>query len=837
MRHRKIVLMLLGFVALFGQDSGIELVIDPQPGDSGSTTIHSVSFLDDSTLRVVFTNGRSTQIAQIGGQENSLAFNASMLGHHAASVVGNTLIALAPLQAELYDIRRQRQINTLKVDGIDAWPLACGERGLCAWQSGSQLHVEPVSGAGQRSDWPVGQSAVLSLDFSPNERILAAGINEARVRLWNLAEGRELPPLEMEATADGSTLGAPASLNEVLPRSFVFPRPGMATAVRFSPDGSLLAAANETGVHIWRVATRERVSLLRGYKGRLAAMSFGSDSRTLVIASEDKVIRLLRLGQQQRTTEICKLLRMPHFVALRGDAAFVALGFSDGSIELWNTNKKTLAAVIRVLPDGWIATTPAGFFDTSEQAWHRASWQFRGAGTRIPLEAFYKDFYRPGLIADALTGNLPQAGPRIETMRPELPSVRLTALETKRAQITLVPGQGIQNQAERVRFRVEARPASANGAVFDMEVALNGIVVKKWLGSQPIVSGAAVHEVELEMPPGDVRVTASAFSESDLRSPEGVWERPMQGFGYAVPQRTLYFLGIGIRTYKNPAFNLNFADSDVMSLAKALRADDEDLQKISRRVMDWSNRRTLDTLQSGRLYEVPAHVQVRTLLNQQATRGAILNALREIAKDAQPKDAMIIYYAGHGLTDDEQYYMLPWDMALQGAPESLDGRMLKSARGSLITDDDIADALSDLNVKFGALILDSCFSAQALKESGLVGPIHPQGLTGWAYEKGISLLAASEASNPSFEIKKLGASVLATALVREGLVEKRADSRPLDGSVELEEWLRYGASRVSSLARETSGLKGSSSPQNARLAPSRLSRKEALILTAADKEP
>jgi uncharacterized caspase-like protein len=280
-------------------------------------------------------------------------------------------------------------------------------------------------------------------------------------------------------------------------------------------------------------------------------------------------------------------------------------------------------------------------------------------------------------------------------------------------------------------------------------------------------------------------VTAYAFDENDIRSTESVWERPMPGWGYPVEQRTLHVLAIGVAAYKNPKFSLNFADSDARLVASTLGMSDAALRQIGERVMEWSARRAIDTLQAARKQEVPARTQVKVLTNAQATRAEVLGALRDLAKTAQPKDAAVIFYAGHGLSDQHHYYMLPWDMALAGGPGDVSKKALEKARGSLISDDDIAEALADLNVGHGALILDSCFSGQALEGSELVGPINAKGLIGWAYDKGISLLAASEAPDPSFELKKLGTSVLTHALIHDGWQQMLADERPLDGRIEL----------------------------------------------------
>jgi hypothetical protein len=175
-------------------------------------------------------------------------------------------------------------------------------------------------------------------------------------------------------------------------------------------------------------------------------------------------------------------------------------------------------------------------------------------------------------------------------------------------------------------------------------------------------------------------------------------------------------------------------------------------------------------------------------------------------------------------------------------PGDLGAETLKKGRGSLISDDDIAEALADLNVRYGALILDSCFSGQALEGSDLVGPTNAKGLIGLAYDKGISLLAASEATDPSFELKKLGTSVLTHTLIHEGWQQMMADQRQLDGRIQLESWLRFAPARVPFVIGDAypagTGRDASRAPlQQARFAPSHRTRSAFLVLTAADREP
>ncbi len=191
-----------------GGGSNVELVVDPGANGAVETRIHSLEFTDQSTLRAVVTHGRDTSIARIGTDEAYVHFLAAVLPHTAVGFAGDMLVGLAPLQAEVFDVKRERRVSTRRVESVDAWPLACANSGLCAWQSGESIQVEPIFGQGHGRDFPVGQDAVLSLDISPDSKLLAAGINQSRVRLWNLEDGRELPSLAMESTPDGSVLGA-----------------------------------------------------------------------------------------------------------------------------------------------------------------------------------------------------------------------------------------------------------------------------------------------------------------------------------------------------------------------------------------------------------------------------------------------------------------------------------------------------------------------------------------------------------------------------------------------------------------------------------------------------
>ena len=96
----------------------------------------------------------------------------------------------------------------------------------------------------------------------------AGGSDDASVRLWDVATGRQIGP--------------------------VTGHPGAGLSVAFSPDGRTLASGDFEGtVRLWDVATGRQVgSPLTGHTGRVLAVAFSRDGRTLASGGEDGTVRL-----------------------------------------------------------------------------------------------------------------------------------------------------------------------------------------------------------------------------------------------------------------------------------------------------------------------------------------------------------------------------------------------------------------------------------------------------------------------------------------------------------------------------------------------------------------
>jgi uncharacterized caspase-like protein len=239
---------------------------------------------------------------------------------------------------------------------------------------------------------------------------------------------------------------------------------------------------------------------------------------------------------------------------------------------------------------------------------------------------------------------------------------------------------------------------------------------------------------------------------------------------------TAYIVSAGVNKYApNPFFrSLKYAVADADSFASEVKSQQERLTRYEK-------------------------VEVIRLTDASATKANILGALSQLAAKVQPEDAVILYFAGHGLAQGGQFYLIPQDFGNAATQDQSDVRaaldMMLAARG--ISDRELEQAFEGVDAGQIAMVIDACNSGQALGgERDGYGPMNAKGLAQLAYEKGMYILTAAQSFQAAQEVNVLGHGLLTYVLVDEGLKQSAADSRPQDGAVLMREWLNYAVSRV-----------------------------------------
>ncbi len=152
---------------------------------------------------------------------------------------------------------------------------------------------------------------VTGVAFSPDGRLLASGSWDQTVRVWDIASGQEVQTMV-------------GHMDKIGP-------------VTFSPDGRLLASASEDGtIRLWDVATGDEVHILRGHTRGVYTVAFNPDGSLLASGSEDTTVRLWDVDTGQELLVLRGHTKLVRDVAFSPDNQVLVSGASDGTIRLWD---------------------------------------------------------------------------------------------------------------------------------------------------------------------------------------------------------------------------------------------------------------------------------------------------------------------------------------------------------------------------------------------------------------------------------------------------------------------------------------------------------------------
>jgi WD40 repeat protein len=574
------------------------------------------------------------------------------------------------------------------------------------------------------------------------------------------------------------------------------PDVGVVPAIGFSFDSKLVAMTgfekNERLILIYEAATGRKVNQFKiienDQSGAVGTLTISADGRQLAAGYANKIdIFETNTGRTLRT--------LPHAgritsLTFSPDGRFlVALGQNNDKY-LWDASSGDLLATMvnfgdyfSSRSDNWLVVTPDGLFDGSPAAWSQILWQFGGDTFDVtPAETFFNEFYYPGLLGEIMAGRRPHAPKNIEQLDRRQPEIRLI----------IQPSQGaaVSERNLAVKIEVTETPAERDlkgSGARDLRLFRNGSLVKFWRGD--ILKGQATTTLEATIPilAGENRLTAYAFNRDNVKSKDATVR--LTGADSLKREGTCYILTVGLNLYENPQYNLQYASADALAFAEELRRQ---LQKVGR-------------------YQ---KTEVIPLFDRDATKANILFALKRLAgnpeglaqgapavlqqlKPAQPEDTIAIFYAGHGTTQGQRFYLIPHDLGYSGDRAALDAVGLQTILQHGISDEELEGAVEGLDAGNVLMVIDACNSGQALEaEEKRRGPMNAKGLAQLAYEKGMYILTAAQAYQAALEAAQLGHGYLTYSLVEEGLKQMSADRAPKDNQVLLREWFDFATQRV-----------------------------------------
>lgn len=111
-------------------------------------------------------------------------------------------------------------------------------------------------------------------------------------------------------------------------------------AVAFSPDATLIASGcADAKIKIWDVLSGDLLHVLEGHQGGVETLDFAAQGKLLLSASEDCTLRFWDLESGKVHELKCDFQAIT--LASNNDGSLMVTGFNDGSISIWDLQKRT----------------------------------------------------------------------------------------------------------------------------------------------------------------------------------------------------------------------------------------------------------------------------------------------------------------------------------------------------------------------------------------------------------------------------------------------------------------------------------------------------------------
>jgi WD40 repeat protein len=493
----------------------------------------------------------------------------------------------------------------------------------------------------------VGHSHIIdAVAISPDRKWIATACRDHSVRIWDAATGRAVHVLDKHVDFIGT--------------------------LAFSADGALLAVGSQ-----WR----REITLVDVASGRdVRTLEHGAGIHSLVfihggqwLASEasDDTVKIWEVasGKLLRTIQLTDGV---HTIAFSPDERWIASATRDGTTRILDVaSGEEQAALVSFYPGSdWLAIAPDGLFDGTADAMQQVAWRKAESNDTSSLDAFFTDFFHPGLLAEISAGRRPKARIDLATSL-QVPGLR-TMLRNKLAHL--------ETHGDHVVVCFEQKP----GAVLNIGPTDQRVVFPAVDGYEPGTTATCKFEKRLPTAIGNAGTIEQMQDTERATTP---WDGQTSGAGDA----TLHVLTVAVSSYL-PTSGFEPLPYAVRS-AKAVEAffrDQQANRKLYAAVRAWDG-----------------------LYDADATRANLRKRLSDMADKMTEKDVVLIYMAGHGkvTSGEEMFYFVPSD----GRDEDLRDTGVSAAM--------LAEGLRNLPARRVVLILDSCQSGGAIESLAKIASV------------------------------------------------------------------------------------------------------------------
>lgn len=572
-----------------------------------------------------------------------------------------------------------------------------------------------------------------------------------------------------------TTVYATENWNKLL--SFKHPDESFHT-IRFSPDGRYVFASGKN-YHLFDLKEK------RDIKTDFPAIWFSPDPTKVIKAEKGNFFKfeLVDLNVKKTLVVFQNYLSPITSVAVSSDSKFVLSGSMDGSIKLWDYKTgEEIAQFIDYNNDEWIVITKEGYYASSIRGHEYI--KVRKGQKVYPIDQFYDVFYRPDIVMAKLRGEDINSLITLtidEALKNPPPVVEIISLpkETTQSKVKVCyrvksTGGGIGE----VRLFSNGKLVYSDGFYRNISkldsykqlTALNGKKIYEELRGIKIAAKANIEPIqskskgdifedcqEIDVVSGENEVSIAAFNRQNTVQSFMKTERFYATIEAQEPK--LYILSIGINKYKDPTINLKYAVKDARDIVERI------------------------IKQSATIYK-PENIHYNIITDENATKIDILNSIIKISQKIKPQDSFILFFAGHGVLLENQYYMLTHDFAGEINMESL------ISSNEIV---EISKRIKSLNQLF---IFDTCYAGGV---DYIVSGLYDARMSVLAKKLGLHIYASASSFQKALDGYK--GNGLFTYTLLDGLNNNRIVDKNNDNKVSIKELGEYSKLKTMEISK------------------------------------
>lgn len=616
--------------------------------------------------------------------------------------------------------------------------------------------------------------SVSSIAFSPDNQYLAGGHFD-KIFMWDWKKEKVINTIDTKFQG----LSSPIEQQVGKEATIIFKEylPNEKLSLVFTPNSqSLLVggeAFNQGTIYEWsflKNSWKLFSQLSNDHVQKITCFAFDASQQYLVIGTNNPfIIKVLDVVSKKIVHSLIGHQDIVTGLTFNSVNNQLLSTSHDGSLKIWNWEKAQLIASLRTYGEtDFIISKPDYFFYSNKSLVKEIA--FKIGNQIMPFEQFDLQLNRPDVVLTAL--GAADKGiitfyknvylKRLKTMNFEEHKLDLDFVNIPTVQIKHSSASELINQ-KKYKFKVIIK--GKQQAIKQLRVYVNDVPVYGRKGLEYKDKQTNIQEtITIDLSQGRNKIQVSAINQSGVESLKETFYKTYQENNKLQPD--LHILAFGVNEYnKDTSQNLTYPEKDVLEVSQFFQN------------------------QKNKFNLVKSHLLLGEDFNLKR-----LQALKNELQKTKVDDVVIVFYAGHGVRDNQQNYFLTTTNTDFNVPKD-----------SGIPYKIFEDLLDEIPARQKLLIVDACYSGEVDKADNAESSIGNS--FKWMKDlfidlrkgTGTTIIASASGVQQAQEANQWQNSAF-THILLKGLKEKAADFDE-DGSITVTELQRYIALIVPQLTK------------------------------------